>query len=114
MKLHKNCNEEKLLEHGFSKYGTRYLYKKSVYRNNNRSIIDLIVTVELDEKEKYVTYDVITNGDMYVPYYNNEYSQKNIVLKKVKRNINAEVKKLEKSEIIESKPRRKYKRKKER
>ena len=114
MKLHKNCNEEKLLEHGFSKYGTRYLYKKSVYRNNNRSIIDLIITVELDEKEKYVTYDVITSGDIYVPYYNDEYSKRNIVLKKVKRNVNTEIKKLEKGEIIESEPRRKRKSKKER
>ena len=56
----------------------------------------------------------ITTSKTSSTYYNNEYSQKNIVLKKVKRNVNAEIKKLEKGEIIESEPRRKYKRKKER
>lgn len=114
MRIHKNCTEEKLLEYGFSKYGTRYLYKKSVYRNSNKGIIDLIVTVNFDEKERCTGYDVITNGNIYVPYYNNEYSKNNIVLKKVRRNVNAQLKKLEKSEIIEPEPRRKRKGRKER
>lgn len=114
MKLHKNCNEENLLEYGFSKYGTKYLYKKSVYRYKNKSVIDLIVTIELGEKEKHATYDVISNDNIYVPFYNDEYSKHDLVLKKVKRNVRTEIKKLEKGEIIESEPRRKYKRKKER
>lgn len=114
MKLHKNCTEENLLEYGFSKYGTRYLYKKSVYRYKNKSVIDLLVTIELSEKEKYVTYDVISNDNIYVPFYNDEYSKHDLVLKKVKRNVRTEIKKLEKGEIIESEPRRNRKSKKER
>lgn len=102
MKLHKNCGEERLAEYGFSKYGTRYVYKIPLYRYKKNIVIEMVVTEEIDKEESYVTYDVTTNGDMYVPYYNNEYSLRNIVLRKIKRKVNTEIKKLKESEIIES------------
>lgn len=113
MKLHKNCNSEKLLEYGFSKYGTKYIHRITLHRYKKSTVIEMITTVELNNEEPYITYDVLTNGENYIPYYNDEYSKHNLVLKKVKRKINAEIKKMKESEIIESEP-RKRKNKKER
>lgn len=101
MKLQKTCDSEQLLKYGFSKYSTYYLYKVPLYRYKKDTVIEMIITVEFDEKEKYITYDVLTNGEVYVSYYNNEYSKNDIVLRKVKRRINAEIKKLEDGGIIE-------------
>ncbi len=112
MKLHKNCNEEKLIQYGFSKYGTKYTYRTTLHRYKNSTVIEMIVTVDINDKDTYITYDVLTNGEIYIPYYNNEYSKYNLVLKKVKRKVNAEIKKLKESEIIETEPKRNKRKKK--
>lgn len=106
MKLHKNCDGGRLVKYGFSKYGTRYMYKVVLYRYKKDIVIEMLVTAEIGEKENNITYDILGNGEIYVPYYNNEYSKNNFVLRKVKRKINSEIKKLEESEIIEPEPKR--------
>ena len=114
MKLHKNCNEGKLIEYGFSKYGSKYTKRINLHRYKSSTVIEMVITVDVNDNDTYITYDILTNGEIYIPYYNNEYSKYNLVLKKVKRKVNAEIKKLKESEIIESEQRRKHKSKKER
>lgn len=81
-KLHKNCTTKKLLEYGFKRYGTLFIYNKPVYFYKKEPVIELVITVELSDNTNYVSIDVNSNGGMYVPYYNDEYSKNDIVLKK--------------------------------
>lgn len=113
MKLRKNCSEERLIKYGFLKYGTKYINRITLHRYKKSTVIEMVITVEINDEQSYITYDVLTNGDTYIPYYNNKYSKCNLVLRKVRRKVNAEIKKMKESGIIETEPKRtKYKEKK--
>lgn len=102
MKLHKNCNHEKLISYGFKKYGSIYRLSLPVYKYKKHVVVEC--DFEIDLSNNTFSYDVFDNNTQssYIPYYDTSYStfKNNIVYKKISKLVDKELKKMIGEKII--------------
>lgn len=89
-----NTSEENLKKLGFRYSGdSNYIYRFSVYKYENKSLLDCELIVDIDTK--LVSIDVYQHtGKIYSQFYCNEYSNNEIILVDVNNRILNEFKKL--------------------
>lgn len=101
MKLCKKCTHKNLIDSGFYKYNNGdYKIKFPLYKNNNRTLIELHIVVSIEENHVYTEVLDICNNSYYIPYYNDEYSKNNKVCRIVKRRVNEIINTLKETNII--------------
>ena len=102
MKLHKNCNHEKLISYGFKKYGSIYRLSLPVHKYKEHIVIEC--DFEIDLSNNTFSYGVFDNNTQssYIPYYDTSYStfKKNTVYKKISKLVDKELKKMINEKII--------------
>lgn len=106
IKLHKDCDDKKLINYGFRKrrYRGETIYGLSVplYTYKGRTVIE--VQFAVFQADKYMGYDIVVSNSntLYSAFYDREYSNpdKNIVLKHVRKNLNTKLQSMKKSKII--------------
>lgn len=106
IKLHKYCNEKKLIDYGFKrikyKEDINYILSIPLYMYKNIPVIEVKFIVF--QTDRYIAYEIIQSGlnSIYSAFYNREYSNpnENNVLKEIKKNLNKELQSMKKSMII--------------
>lgn len=106
MKLHKECDHNRLIQYGFNKYGSKYTLNLPLYKYKTKPVIELRILVSIEKEEnRYVEYEVVecSNENIYIPFYNAEYPgiENNHVLQKVQRKFNEEIRRIVASKIVE-------------
>lgn len=91
-----SCEHATLIQHGFQKYGNKYILKFPLHKYKKTTVIELNILISTEnEKVELEVMDCTTNS-LYTPFYNSEYPSKknNLVLQKVERKANKKVKEL--------------------
>ena len=101
-------SESKLIKYGFKKIKNTedsvWKYTFPVYKHNKITTIEGIITVILPTGK--VLIDVYSNGDIYTPFYNNEYGNYEPIMNVINSNI---LKELNKFNIKEKRRNKLYK-----
>lgn len=91
----------KLISNNFRKISsTEFVYKIPVYKYKHSTLVTCIFTADIEEK--VITLQVVDNStdNIYSSYYNREYSKNNNVADTIDTNINKEIERLKKENII--------------
>lgn len=103
MRLHKECNHEKLIARGFCKCGQKYKINIPIYKYKNTVVIELRIQISHDFNA--IEFEVM-NADtnrLYVPFYYNDYpgEKGNKLSGKVRMRVKKEFKRLQYAKIID-------------
>ena len=90
--LYKDCNHHKLIEHGFKQSGNNYRYILPVYTKDNECFVEADFLVSLQE-----------NYMLYHPFYDDSYSQNNLVVEMIEKNLSHELQRMYENHIIQKK-----------
>ena len=101
--LYKDCNHHKLIEHGFKQSGNNYRYTLPVYTKDNECFVEAEFLVSL--QENYIGYDIVDtcNNTLYHPFYDDSYSQNNLVVEMIEKNLSHELQRMYENHIIQKK-----------
>lgn len=99
--INTHCDHNKLIRYGFKKYGMNYKLFIPLYENHKDTIISAEFLISMESN--YAGYDVmdLCSKTIYVPYYNREYSYRNLVADEVTQTLNRILKDMESKKIIE-------------
>lgn len=95
------ADKTELMSNGFRKISpTEYVCSFPCYKYRKQTIIQGNAIADIENE--YVIIEVINlnTNSFYYPYYNNEYSSKNLVLKEVYNNVNKKIEELHRLHII--------------
>lgn len=106
VKLHKECNSNRLIEYGFRKRkhkgNINHSLSVPLYMYKGIPVIEAQFIVF--QSDKYIGYDIINSSShcLYSAFYNREYSNpnENNVLREIKKNLNEELQSMKKAMII--------------
>lgn len=101
LKLSQRCNQKNLSKFGFKQYGNNFKNVFPLFIHNGETLIQAEFLVSL--QDNYIGYDIIDvcNDTLYLPYYDTSFSNNNLVLEKVTKNLNEVIRNFAQKNIIQ-------------
>lgn len=93
-------SEIELLNYGFQKNGSDYVYKTALYQFDSMALVTAVFTIDVKEGIVLVTVTDENSQKPYAPFYSQENDSGNEILQTVFKNLNKEIHQMKKSKIM--------------